>query len=231
PARAVTHIALVRLRSQSTCSRSVRLPIAFTRAGRSQENERSPLASGPQQSKHPRSAATARRLTKWNARNWQAVRRPSRPKPSIGDCPGARPSASLRQRSSYAVTAALTTWLRASSSDAIGDAESVSANGMDRRHLRKSREARSSTKGCDEGSGALTLGPFFLSRYSLRCCPVPRPAGERSICGSQGKSPRRSLGNEAPKHLLRDRDNAFGTAYTRRIRAMGASAIIRLRRA
>jgi len=27
--------------------------------------------------------------------------------------------------------------------------------------------------------------------------------------------------NEAPKHLLRDRDNAFGTAYTRRIRAMG----------
>src|SRR5215469_2105505 len=27
--------------------------------------------------------------------------------------------------------------------------------------------------------------------------------------------------NEAPKHLLRDRDGAFGTAYTRRIRAMG----------
>jgi hypothetical protein len=27
--------------------------------------------------------------------------------------------------------------------------------------------------------------------------------------------------NEAVKHLLRDRDNAFGTAYTRRIRAMG----------
>jgi len=27
--------------------------------------------------------------------------------------------------------------------------------------------------------------------------------------------------DEAPKHLLRDRDNAFGTAYTRRIRAMG----------
>jgi hypothetical protein len=27
--------------------------------------------------------------------------------------------------------------------------------------------------------------------------------------------------NEAPKHLLRERDNAFGTAYTRRIRAMG----------
>jgi transposase InsO family protein len=27
--------------------------------------------------------------------------------------------------------------------------------------------------------------------------------------------------NEAPKHLLRDRDHAFGTAYTRRIRAMG----------
>jgi hypothetical protein len=27
--------------------------------------------------------------------------------------------------------------------------------------------------------------------------------------------------NEAPKHLLRDRDGAFGAAYTRRIRAMG----------
>ena len=27
--------------------------------------------------------------------------------------------------------------------------------------------------------------------------------------------------NEAPKHLLRDHDNAFGTSYTRRIRAMG----------
>jgi transposase InsO family protein len=27
--------------------------------------------------------------------------------------------------------------------------------------------------------------------------------------------------NEAPKHLIRDRDGAFGTAYTRRIRAMG----------
>jgi transposase InsO family protein len=26
---------------------------------------------------------------------------------------------------------------------------------------------------------------------------------------------------EAPKHLIRDRDRAFGTAYTRRIRAMG----------
>ena len=27
--------------------------------------------------------------------------------------------------------------------------------------------------------------------------------------------------NEAPKHLIRDRDGAFGTAYTRRIRVMG----------
>jgi transposase InsO family protein len=29
------------------------------------------------------------------------------------------------------------------------------------------------------------------------------------------------LWNEVPKHLLRDRDGAFGPAYTRRIRAMG----------
>ncbi|HUO05195.1 MAG TPA: hypothetical protein VMU16_08365 [Candidatus Binataceae bacterium] len=27
--------------------------------------------------------------------------------------------------------------------------------------------------------------------------------------------------DEAPEHLLRDRDGAYGTAYTRRIRAMG----------
>ena len=27
--------------------------------------------------------------------------------------------------------------------------------------------------------------------------------------------------NEAPRHLLRDRDGVFGSAYTRRIRAMG----------
>ncbi len=74
PARAVTHIALVRLRSQSTCSRSVRLPIAFARAGRSQENERSSLASRRQQSKHPRPADTAEETKReWNARNWQTV--------------------------------------------------------------------------------------------------------------------------------------------------------------
>lgn len=27
--------------------------------------------------------------------------------------------------------------------------------------------------------------------------------------------------NDAPRHLIRDRDGAFGAAYTRRIRAMG----------
>ena len=38
------------------------------------------------------------------------------------------------------------------------------------------------------------------------------------------------LWNEAPKHLIRDSDGAFGAAYSRRIRAM-ASAMISLLRA
>ena len=37
--------------------------------------------------------------------------------------------------------------------------------------------------------------------------------------------------DEAPRHLIRDRDRAFGSAYTRRIRAIWASAITRSRRA
>ena len=98
-----------------------------------------------------------------HTRNWQVVRRPSRPKPSIGDCQGARPSASRRQRSSYAATAALTTWRRASSSDAIGGAEGVSASGTVRRRGRRRRRARSNAKRRDSGSG---VGEEAQSRIS-----------------------------------------------------------------
>jgi hypothetical protein len=93
-----------------------------------------------------------------------------RPKPSISDCAGTRSSARRRKRSSYAATAALTTWLRASSSDVIGGAESVSASGTVRRRGRTRRRARSSAKRRDRGSGAQTLGPF----PSLHV-PVRRP--------------------------------------------------------
>ena len=61
---------------------------------------------------------------------------------------------SRKQRSSCAATAEATIWPRASSSDAIAGVGSVSANAMDRRHVRRSRGARSSAKRCDEGSGA-----------------------------------------------------------------------------
>ena len=74
---------------------------------------------------------------KWNARNWQVVRRPSRPKLSIGDCPGTRPSASRRQRSSYAAIAGAGTWLRASSNDAIAGAASASANATGQKRRRR----------------------------------------------------------------------------------------------
>ena len=65
-----------------------------------------------------------------------------------------------------------TIWPRALSSDAIAGVGSVSANAMDRRHLRRIRGARSSSKGCDEGSGAHTLGPFFC-RVTVSAGPVP----------------------------------------------------------
>jgi hypothetical protein len=54
----------------------------------------------------------------------------------------------------------------------IAGVGSVSANAMDRRHLRRIRGARSSTKRCDEGSGAHTLGPFFY-RVTVSAGPVP----------------------------------------------------------
>src|SRR5215831_11247090 len=37
----------------------------------------------------------------------------------------------------------------------------------------------------------------------------------------RGSSDRSLFWNDAPRHLIRDRDRAFGTAYTQRIRAMG----------
>ena len=42
---------------------------------------------------------------------------------------------------------------------------------------------------------------------------------ERRI--DRGSSNRGLFWNDAPRHLIRDRDRAFGTAYTKRIRAMG----------
>jgi hypothetical protein len=66
-------------------------------------------------------------------------------------------------------TAGKLIWRRTSSSGAIAGVGSVSANAIDRRHLRRNRGARSSTKRCDEGSGAQTLGP----PPSLTSPPVP----------------------------------------------------------
>ena len=110
-------------------------------------------------------------------RNWQVERRLSGPKLSIGDCPGTRPSASGKQRSSCAAPAALTTSPRTSSNDTIAAVGSVSASAIDPPNLRRSREARRSTRGgAVEGSGAPRLGPFFLSHRPLSfwACPGSR---------------------------------------------------------
>src|SRR5256885_13270430 len=65
-----------------------------------------------------------------------------------------------------------------------------------------------------------TLFPYttlFRSRRLIMISVTPNPTAEW-IAGQVMDA---FLWDEAPHHLIRDRDGAFGPAYTHRIRAMG----------
>src|SRR5277367_3412241 len=157
PARAVTHIALVRLRSQSTRSRSHSPSNRHVRMYSSGKIARDHSLHAPTRANIPTSPYGSRRFkAKWKPRNW--LRETS---VSLSDTPqhllrrvllgkrlnphgrsGRRRAASRKQINWFAATAGAMTWLRVSLSGAIADAASASANAIGRRRGPVRRRSR-----------------------------------------------------------------------------------------